>query len=111
MAEDLDILKLQPSDNPGISLVTTLLDGSNFLSWSRSIKLALIAKTKLSFISKDAEIPEKDTKEFKQWTRLCLLPRRGHLFYSFYGSLLFVRELFLSSQPPKRSQLIKLEDI
>ncbi|KAL2251505.1 UNVERIFIED_CONTAM: hypothetical protein Sindi_2272800, partial [Sesamum indicum] len=65
MAEDPDILKLQPNDNLGISLVTTPLDGSNFLSWSRSIKLAVIAKTKLSFINKDAEIPEKDTKEFK----------------------------------------------
>ncbi|KAL2240874.1 UNVERIFIED_CONTAM: hypothetical protein Sindi_0728600, partial [Sesamum indicum] len=69
MAENLDILKLQPGDNPVISLVTTLLDGSNFLSWSRSIKLALIVKTKLSFISKDAEILEKDTKEFKQWIK------------------------------------------
>ncbi|KAL2244089.1 UNVERIFIED_CONTAM: hypothetical protein Sindi_0526900 [Sesamum indicum] len=35
MAKDPEVLKLQPSDNPGLSLVTTLLDGSNFLSWSR----------------------------------------------------------------------------
>ncbi|KAL2235960.1 UNVERIFIED_CONTAM: hypothetical protein Sindi_1328200 [Sesamum indicum] len=70
MEEDPNILKLRPNDNSGISLVTTPLDGSNFLSWSRSMKLALIAKTKLSFISKDAEIPEKDTKEFKQWIKV-----------------------------------------
>ncbi|XP_011078671.1 uncharacterized protein LOC105162368 [Sesamum indicum] len=70
MVEDLDTLKLHPSDNPGLSLVTTLLDGSNFLSWRRSIKLALTAKMKMSFISKDDEIPERNTKEFEQWIKV-----------------------------------------
>ncbi|KAL0366649.1 UNVERIFIED_CONTAM: Retrovirus-related Pol polyprotein from transposon RE2 [Sesamum radiatum] len=34
MNQDPEILKIQPSDNPGMSLVSTLLDGTNFLTWS-----------------------------------------------------------------------------
>ncbi|KAL2228667.1 UNVERIFIED_CONTAM: hypothetical protein Sindi_1846900, partial [Sesamum indicum] len=33
-------------------------------------KLVLTAKTKMSFISKDAEIPERNTKEFEQWIKV-----------------------------------------
>ncbi|KAL2246005.1 UNVERIFIED_CONTAM: hypothetical protein Sindi_2868700 [Sesamum indicum] len=69
MAEDPDILRLQPGDNPGISLVTTLFDGTNFLSWSRSVKLGLTAKMKLSFINGEYQKPEKTAKEFEQWIR------------------------------------------
>ncbi|XP_011100633.1 uncharacterized protein LOC105178781 [Sesamum indicum] len=69
MAEDPEILKLQPGDNSAISLVTTLFDGMNFLSWSRSIKLALTAKMKLSFINGENKKPEKNAKEFEQWIR------------------------------------------
>ncbi|KAL2230502.1 UNVERIFIED_CONTAM: hypothetical protein Sindi_1644600 [Sesamum indicum] len=69
MAEDTNALKVQPSDNPGLVLVTTLLDGTNFLSWSRSIKLGLRTKMKLSFISADIKKPEENTKEMEQWDR------------------------------------------
>ncbi|KAL2243886.1 uncharacterized protein LOC105157483 [Sesamum indicum] len=69
MAKELDVLKLQPGGNPGISLVTILFDGTNFLSWSRSIKLALTAKMKLSFINGENKKPEKNAKEFEQWIR------------------------------------------
>ncbi|KAL2240102.1 UNVERIFIED_CONTAM: Retrovirus-related Pol polyprotein from transposon RE1 [Sesamum indicum] len=69
MAEDPEILKLQPGDNPGISLVTNLFDGTNFLSWSRSVKLGLTAKMKLPFINGELQKPEKNAKEFEQWIR------------------------------------------
>ncbi|KAL2226486.1 UNVERIFIED_CONTAM: hypothetical protein Sindi_2007300, partial [Sesamum indicum] len=49
--EDQEVLKLHPSGNPGQSLVTNQLDSSNYLSWSRSVKIALGAKMKLSFIN------------------------------------------------------------
>lgn len=45
-----DPLHLQNSDHPGMSLTTSLLTGSNYLTWSRSTKIALGAKTKLGFI-------------------------------------------------------------
>ncbi|KAL2236190.1 UNVERIFIED_CONTAM: hypothetical protein Sindi_1351200 [Sesamum indicum] len=69
MAEDPKILKLQPGDNPGISLVTNLFDGTNFLSWSRSVKLGLKTKMKLPFINGEMQKPEKNGKEFEQWIR------------------------------------------
>ena len=47
---------LHPSDNPGISLVTQSLNGDNFSSWFRSMRMALIAKNKLAFV--DGSIPE-----------------------------------------------------
>ncbi|KAL2238428.1 UNVERIFIED_CONTAM: hypothetical protein Sindi_1034500 [Sesamum indicum] len=69
MAEDPKVLKLDPSDNPGLSLVMTPLDSSNFLSWSRSIKIALSAKMKLSFICGEGNRPAEGSKEMEKWTR------------------------------------------
>ncbi|KAL0355625.1 UNVERIFIED_CONTAM: Retrovirus-related Pol polyprotein from transposon RE2 [Sesamum radiatum] len=51
MAQDPEVLKVQPSDNPRMSLVSVPLDGNNFLSWSRSVRIALGVKMKLSFIN------------------------------------------------------------
>ena len=45
-----EAMNLHSSDHPGMNLVSVPLTGVNFLSWSRSIKIALGAKTKLSFI-------------------------------------------------------------
>ncbi|KAL2246003.1 UNVERIFIED_CONTAM: Retrovirus-related Pol polyprotein from transposon TNT 1-94 [Sesamum indicum] len=69
MAEDQENLKLQSNDNPGLSLVSTLLDGSNFFSWSRSIKIALGAKMKLNFINGEGVKPAEGSKEIEQWIR------------------------------------------
>lgn len=41
---------LSYSDNPGIPLVAATLNGDNYRTWSRSMKTALRAKTKLGFI-------------------------------------------------------------
>ncbi|XP_011075753.1 uncharacterized protein LOC105160183 [Sesamum indicum] len=49
------------------SLVTTLLDGKNFLSWSRAVKLGLKSKRKLNFISEDSKKPEENSKEMEEW--------------------------------------------
>ncbi|KAL0378972.1 UNVERIFIED_CONTAM: Retrovirus-related Pol polyprotein from transposon RE2 [Sesamum radiatum] len=70
MAKDSEILKLYPSDNPGLSLVSTPLDGSNYLAWSRSIKIALEAKMKLRFINGEATKPAKNDKDLEQWIRV-----------------------------------------
>ncbi|KAL0436992.1 UNVERIFIED_CONTAM: hypothetical protein Sradi_0407100 [Sesamum radiatum] len=69
MNQDPEILKIQPSDNPGMSLVSTLLDGTNFLTWSRSVKIALGAKMKLSFIDGKIQKPEESEKGYEQWVR------------------------------------------
>ncbi|KAL0443893.1 UNVERIFIED_CONTAM: hypothetical protein Slati_2112000 [Sesamum latifolium] len=48
-------------------LVSNLLDNTNFLSWSRSIKFALRAKLKLGFIKGKVTKPDKADEEFEQW--------------------------------------------
>ncbi|XP_069143939.1 uncharacterized protein [Solanum lycopersicum] len=44
-------LHLQPSDMPGVALITTKLTGpENYGLWSRSMRLALLVKNKIGFI-------------------------------------------------------------
>ncbi|KAL0303103.1 UNVERIFIED_CONTAM: hypothetical protein Sradi_6178400 [Sesamum radiatum] len=66
---DSDHLRVQITDNPGTILVSNLLDGTNFLSWSRSIKIALRAKMKLGFINGKIPKPEESDDGFEQWER------------------------------------------
>lgn len=51
-----EILQLHNADHPGIQLVCTQLTGVNFLNWSRAIKRALGAKSKLEIL--DGTLPE-----------------------------------------------------
>ncbi|XP_058761156.1 uncharacterized protein LOC131634505 [Vicia villosa] len=41
---------LHPNENPSLILVTPLLDHTNYNSWSRAMKVALISKNKLRFV-------------------------------------------------------------
>lgn len=52
-----DTFNLQNSDNPSMKLITVPLNGKNYLSWSRSMTLALRAKEKLGFIDGSCKIP------------------------------------------------------
>ena len=60
---------LHNSDNPGMVLVTAPLTGSNYLTWSRSMKIALIAKHKLGFVNGKCIQPEMNSKEYESWLR------------------------------------------
>ncbi|KAL0320386.1 UNVERIFIED_CONTAM: hypothetical protein Sradi_5300100 [Sesamum radiatum] len=62
--------KLLTGDHPGMSLVSAPLDGRNYLSWSRSIKLALGAKQKLGFIDGTCQKLTKNKDEIEQWERV-----------------------------------------
>ncbi|KAF7801583.1 uncharacterized protein G2W53_040694 [Senna tora] len=57
---------LSNSDQLGMVLVTSPLVGSNFVSWSLSIKTALEAKEKLGFIDGTIKEPA-DESEHKKW--------------------------------------------
>lgn len=48
-----DPLFLQNLDNPGMTLVSSVLTGNNYLAWSRSIEITLGAKVKLGFINEN----------------------------------------------------------
>ncbi|KAL0440064.1 UNVERIFIED_CONTAM: hypothetical protein Slati_2489400 [Sesamum latifolium] len=64
-----EAIRLHASDHLGIALVSFLLNGINYLSWSRSVKIALGANMKLSFINGKSERPSEDSKDFEQWQR------------------------------------------
>ncbi|KAL0463444.1 UNVERIFIED_CONTAM: Retrovirus-related Pol polyprotein from transposon RE1 [Sesamum latifolium] len=64
-----DFLQLQSSDHPGMVLVTTPLNGRNFLAWSRAVKIALRAKLKLGFITGECKKPAADSEHYRQWIR------------------------------------------
>ncbi|XP_061340834.1 uncharacterized protein LOC133287279 [Gastrolobium bilobum] len=61
---------LHHSDNPGLVLVSQLLTGDNYNSWSRAMKIALSVKNKLGFI--DGSIPKPSGNNavlLAYWTR------------------------------------------
>ncbi|KAL0283164.1 UNVERIFIED_CONTAM: hypothetical protein Sangu_2906000 [Sesamum angustifolium] len=62
-----DILKLQSADHTGMGLVSVSLDGTNYLSWSRAVRLALGAKQNLGFIDGKCIKPAADTEDLEQW--------------------------------------------
>ncbi|KAL2247111.1 UNVERIFIED_CONTAM: hypothetical protein Sindi_2563400 [Sesamum indicum] len=53
-----------------MNLVSIPLNGNNFLTWSRSIKLALGAKQKLGFIDGSDTKPQGNKEETEQWERV-----------------------------------------
>ena len=65
-----DPYSLQNSDHPGMVLVTAPLTETNYLTWSRSMKIALGAKLKLGFIDGRITMPEEGSNEFEIWTRV-----------------------------------------
>ena len=63
-----NFLYLHPSENPTTSLVSPVLDSTNYHSWSRSIITALSAKNKVEFILGDHSRPSKDDPIFFAWS-------------------------------------------
>jgi hypothetical protein len=55
---------VHPSEGPNSVLVTPPLNGSNYLAWSRSMRRALGAKNKLSFI--DGSLPTPDLHDLNR---------------------------------------------
>jgi len=62
-------LYLHPSENPAASLVSPVLDSTNYHSWSRSVITALIAKNKVEFVMGTHPCPPKDDHTFSAWIR------------------------------------------
>ena len=60
---------VHPSESPSSMLVTLPLDGSKYLAWHRSMKRALGAKNKLSFIDASIPIPPIDDLNGSAWDR------------------------------------------
>ncbi|XP_019427023.1 PREDICTED: uncharacterized protein LOC109335307 [Lupinus angustifolius] len=60
---------LSANENPALILVTPLLNGNNYQSWSRSMKLALESKNKLDFISRGMPQPPPNDPLHGSWKR------------------------------------------
>lgn len=65
-----DPLVITSSDHSITKLVNVLFDGSNFQRWSRAVKLALVSRLKLGFITGNCKKPDAtSSKQLEQWTR------------------------------------------
>ncbi|KAL2235801.1 UNVERIFIED_CONTAM: hypothetical protein Sindi_1312300 [Sesamum indicum] len=68
-----EVLYLHPSDNSSFVLASLPLNGSNYLTWSRAVYVALGCKMKLAFI--DGTFPQQviGSALFEQWQRADLM--------------------------------------
>ncbi|WVY92860.1 hypothetical protein V8G54_031948 [Vigna mungo] len=62
-------LYLHPNENPAISLVSPVLNNTNYHSWNRSFVTALSAKNKVEFILGSAPQPAQTDATFHAWFR------------------------------------------
>jgi len=72
----MDLLQNPPNpfylhlgENPGMILVTPALDGSNYHTWSRAMKRALLSKNKIKFINGEIQEPVKTDPLHDAWER------------------------------------------
>ncbi|KAK9135468.1 hypothetical protein Syun_014798 [Stephania yunnanensis] len=61
---------LQGYDHPGMVLVSDSLTGSNYLSWSRAMMIALGAKTKIGFIDGRCIKPDSADPNLDRWIKV-----------------------------------------
>ena len=60
---------LHPRENPGLALVSTNLNDSNYSSWSRNMQRALLSKNKLKFVNGSIKTPLPNDPTYKAWER------------------------------------------
>ncbi|KAK4269822.1 hypothetical protein QN277_022931 [Acacia crassicarpa] len=60
---------LHPSENPGLVLVTSVLTGSNYHTWSRAMKVALQSKNKLGFVDGTISMLTISDSNYSTWLR------------------------------------------
>ncbi|KAL2240231.1 UNVERIFIED_CONTAM: Retrovirus-related Pol polyprotein from transposon RE2 [Sesamum indicum] len=57
------------NNHSGVSLVSAPLNGNNYLCWERSIKIAIGARQKLSYIDGSCTKPEENKEAIEQWQK------------------------------------------
>ncbi|XP_017416456.1 uncharacterized protein LOC108327244 [Vigna angularis] len=60
---------LHLGENPSISLISQVLNESNYTSWSRNMRKALLSKNKLKFIDGGIKKPQRDDPLFDSWEK------------------------------------------
>ncbi|XP_077245994.1 uncharacterized protein LOC143885824 [Tasmannia lanceolata] len=65
---------LHHSDNPATILVSTPLDGDNYPTWSRAMKVALYAENKMGFVDGTLPKPTSTAYDVQVWERWKSVP-------------------------------------
>jgi len=60
---------IHSSEGPSSVSITPILDGTNYQSWSRAIKIALISKNKMAFLLGIISIPKVEEPFYSAWER------------------------------------------
>ncbi|KAK4273707.1 hypothetical protein QN277_017049 [Acacia crassicarpa] len=60
---------LHPNENPALILVSPILTGSNYNSWARAMKMALMSKNKLQFVDRSIPVPQPSDLTYQAWQR------------------------------------------
>ncbi|KAK9740849.1 hypothetical protein RND81_03G065400 [Saponaria officinalis] len=61
---------LSHGDIPAQQLISVQFNGKNYANWSRSVKRALAAKNKLSFVTGDLPKPDEKSKDCQKWLQV-----------------------------------------
>ncbi|KAK4394268.1 Retrovirus-related Pol polyprotein from transposon RE1 [Sesamum angolense] len=64
---DNTTVRIQPLEIPGMIMISAPLNGNNWLSWSRSVRIAVEGREKLGFIDGSCSLPAEGTPQHKQW--------------------------------------------
>ncbi|XP_048494780.1 uncharacterized protein LOC125494928 [Beta vulgaris subsp. vulgaris] len=64
-----DPFYITSSDQTASKLVSINLNGSNYISWKRNVRRALIAKNKIGFIEGTLVKPDESHKDYNRWMR------------------------------------------
>ncbi|KAK4426671.1 hypothetical protein Salat_1435800 [Sesamum alatum] len=75
---DTEFLQIQGIEGSGMTIVTAPMDDTNYLAWSRAIKLVLRRRMKLCFIDGSAGKLVDFIAKFQQFGYPFLLPDRIH---------------------------------
>ncbi|XP_047149794.1 uncharacterized protein LOC124821891 [Vigna umbellata] len=60
---------LHPGENPGLTLISQVLSETNYSSWSRSMRRALLSKNKIKFIDGSIKKPQRSEVLFDAWEK------------------------------------------
>jgi len=60
---------LHPGENPGLVLVSNVLNDNNYISWSRNMQHALLSKNKLKFVNGSIKTPLPTDPNYESWER------------------------------------------
>ncbi|XP_014503203.1 uncharacterized protein LOC106763539 [Vigna radiata var. radiata] len=60
---------LHLGENPGLTLISQVLSETNYSSWSRSMRRALLSKNKIKFMDGSIKKPKKGEALFDAWER------------------------------------------